>query len=81
MRASSWAEPPLYPSFPPRNLLLVLTTALALLLAVLVVAVLEFLGPGYRDSTDLERIHGITVLGEIPLTPFGASATITPPYR
>ena len=69
-RILSWAEPPLYPSFPPRNLLLVLTAALALLLAVLVVAVLEFLDPGYRDSLDLERIHGIPVLGEIPLTPF-----------
>ena len=39
-RILSWAEPPLYPSFPPRNLLLVLTVALALLLAVIVVAVL-----------------------------------------
>ena len=69
-RILSWAEPPLFPSFPPRKLLLVLTTVLALLLAVFVVAVLELLDRGYRNPTDLERTHGIPVLGEIPLTPF-----------
>jgi capsular exopolysaccharide synthesis family protein len=69
-RILSRAVPPLSPSFPPRNLLLVLTAALALMLAVVAVAVLEFLDRGYRDPTDLERAHGIPVLGEIPLTLF-----------
>ena len=69
-RILSRAVPPISPSFPPRNLLLLLTTVLALLLAVVVAAVLEFFDGKYRDPTDLERVHGIPVLGEIPLTPF-----------
>jgi capsular exopolysaccharide synthesis family protein len=69
-RILSRAVPPLFPSFPPRNLLLLLTIVLALLLAVIAVAVVEFLDRGYRDPADLERTHGMPVLGQIPLTGF-----------
>jgi capsular exopolysaccharide synthesis family protein len=69
-RILSRAVPPLFPSFPPRNLLLLLTVVLALLLAMIAVAVVEFLDRAYRDPADLERTHGMPVLGQIPLTPF-----------
>jgi polysaccharide biosynthesis transport protein len=68
-RVISRAVPALFASFPPRNLLLLLTAVLALLLALVWVAVLELLDRGYRDPRDLERAHGIPVLGEIPLSP------------
>jgi len=46
----------------------VLTAGLALLLAVFAVAIKEFFDRGYRDPMDLERTHGIPVLGQIPLS-------------
>ena len=67
-RILSRAVPPLYPSFPPRMILLVLTLVLSLVMAVLVVAVLEFIDRGYRNPQDLERAHGIPVVGQIPLS-------------
>jgi len=67
-RILSWAVPPLYPSFPPRRLLFVLTAIVAALLSVILAAVLEFFDRGYRNPLDLERLHRIPVLGEIPLS-------------
>jgi capsular exopolysaccharide synthesis family protein len=77
-RILSWAVPPLYPSFPPRNLLLVLTAVLAALLSVIVVAVVEFLDRGYRNPMDLERSYGIPVLGEIPFASIRGSGAHHP---
>jgi succinoglycan biosynthesis transport protein ExoP len=77
-RVISRAVPALYPSFPPRNLLLLLTVVLALLLALVWVALLELFDRGYRDPRDLEREHGIPVLGEIPLSPLRGVGNLHP---
>jgi succinoglycan biosynthesis transport protein ExoP len=67
-RILSRAIPPLSPSYPPRTLLMLLTTAIAALLALIAVAVLELMDKAYRNPADLERTHGVPILGLMPLT-------------
>ena len=66
-RILSRAVPPLWPSFPPRMLLMLLAGVLAGLLALTAAAVLEVLDRSYRNPADFERAHGLPVLGLIPL--------------
>jgi polysaccharide biosynthesis transport protein len=65
-RILSRAIPPLSPSYPPRTLLMVLTAAIAVLLALVAVAFLELMDRAYRNPADLERAHGVAIVGLIP---------------
>jgi capsular exopolysaccharide synthesis family protein len=67
-RVLSPATIPQRPSYPPQLLLILLTVAGAFVLAVATVVVLELLDTTYHDPVDLERAHGVPVLGLVPLT-------------
>jgi polysaccharide biosynthesis transport protein len=65
------ASPPLYPSYPPRLVLMVTSVILALLVGLVIVGVLELLDRSYRDPTDLQRSAGVPVFGLLPLLESG----------
>jgi polysaccharide biosynthesis transport protein len=65
-RVLSRAEPPPWPSYPQRKILLALTVIAALGLSLALVAVLEFLHKGFRAAAQVEEALGAPVLGMIP---------------
>ncbi|QJE73269.1 polysaccharide biosynthesis tyrosine autokinase [Aerophototrophica crusticola] len=62
----SRAERPLGPSYPQRTILMALTLVGAILAALALVLVVEFLDHGYRAPEDVEQKLGLPVLGMVP---------------
>lgn len=65
-RVLSQAEPPQWPSYPPKRILLGLSLLGSLMVGLAVVFVLEFLHKGFRAAEQIERACGVPVLGMIP---------------
>jgi polysaccharide biosynthesis transport protein len=66
-RVLSLAEPPPWPSYPQKRILMALTVIAALGLSLVLVAVLEFMHKGFRAAAQVEEELGVPVLGMIPL--------------
>lgn len=66
-RVLSHAEPPQWPSYPPKRILLALSLLGSLMVGFAVVFILEFLHKGFRSTEQIERACGVPVLGMVPL--------------
>lgn len=65
-RIISFAEIPLGPTYPKKNLLLMVSIAGALFAAVLLVFVLEMLNPGVRSPEQIQELFNMSTLGIVP---------------
>src|SRR5690606_2622909 len=63
----SRAEPPSWPSYPQRQILLVLATAGSLLVSFALVVTKEMLQKGFHHAEQVEKAFGVPVLGMVPL--------------
>ena len=66
-RTLSFAEPPTWPSFPQRRILLGLAVIGSLMIGFAVVLMLEFMHRGFRAAVQIEHAFGIPVVGMVPL--------------
>lgn len=65
-RVISFAEIPLDPSFPKKNLLLTLSIIGSLFFAIVLAFVLEMLNPGVRSPEQIQEIFNMATLGIVP---------------
>jgi capsular exopolysaccharide synthesis family protein len=66
-RILSHAEPPSWPSYPQRRILLALATVGSLLVSLAIVIAKEMLQKGFHNAEQVEKAFGVPVIGMVPL--------------
>ncbi|WP_162913397.1 Wzz/FepE/Etk N-terminal domain-containing protein [Rhodospirillaceae bacterium SYSU D60014] len=66
-RVLSRAEPPSWPSYPQREILLALAATGSLLVSLALVTIKEMLQKGFHNAEQVEKAFGVPVIGMIPL--------------
>lgn len=67
-RIISAAEIPLMPSFPKKNLLMILIILMAMMVASGIIFLIELLNPGLRSPEEIQSFLGLPTLGLLPST-------------